>query len=427
MKRKTAANLVMVLLILLIVGAGIFGVGFVQGWFDTDDGARAVLQNVRGVVRLERDGVNLMVEQDTVLRPGDQITSQTGATATVRIGENEMILGGSVSMSIEEATVEAFAADIQSGEVFTNCLTDITICCNGRKMVLDQTTALISVRSGAQSIGVLRGNVEDAGSGQTIEYVGEEKTVGALTPESLNEFAITQIRALNDTALCFTSADLDALEAKRQQALQDLLNNQETDDSELNDTGDAAESNTDDDSGETTDSAQTPDTTIDSDSSDEDSKTDDPLPPADTTQPDTSLPADLHCTIAIFCHTILENMGDLAPGKAEFVPSDGVILSPVTVAYSAGETVFDVLQRACTQTGLQLEYSWTPLYDSYYVEGINQLYEFDCGFESGWMYKVNDWFPNYGCSSYTVEDGDVIVWCYTCKGLGVDVGATRME
>jgi len=120
-------------------------------------------------------------------------------------------------------------------------------------------------------------------------------------------------------------------------------------------------------------------------------------------------------------------MGDLAPGKAEFVPSDGVILSPVTVAYSAGETVFDVLQRACTQTGLQLEYSWTPLYDSYYVEGINQLYEFDCGFESGWMYKVNDWFPNYGCSSYTVEDGDVIVWCYTCKGLGVDVGATRME
>lgn len=52
----------------------------------------------------------------------------------------------------------------------------------------------------------------------------------------------------------------------------------------------------------------------------------------------------------------------------------------------------------------------------------NHLYEFDCGNESGWMYKVNGWFPNYGCSSYYLEDGDVIVWTYSCKGLGADVG-----
>ena len=67
------------------------------------------------------------------------------------------------------------------------------------------------------------------------------------------------------------------------------------------------------------------------------------------------------------------------------------------------------------------------MYDSYYIEGINHLYEFDCGEQSGWMYKVNEWFPNYGCSSYELSDGDVIVWCYTCKGLGTDVGAERLE
>ena len=71
----------------------------------------------------------------------------------------------------------------------------------------------------------------------------------------------------------------------------------------------------------------------------------------------------------------------------------------------------------------QLEYSWTPMYDSYYIQGINNLYEFDCGAQSGWMYKVNGWFPNYGCSKYTLEDGDDIVWCFTCNGLGADVGA----
>ena len=37
------------------------------------------------------------------------------------------------------------------------------------------------------------------------------------------------------------------------------------------------------------------------------------------------------------------------------------------------------------------------MYNSYYIEGINHLYEFDVGPESGWMYKVDEWFPNYGC------------------------------
>ena len=131
--------------------------------------------------------------------------------------------------------------------------------------------------------------------------------------------------------------------------------------------------------------------------------------------------------IEIRCDTILSNMGDLAPGKAEFVPSNGVILPMVQVPFYENETVFEVLNRICKKTGIQIEYSWTPLYGSYYIEGINHLYEFDCGEQSGWMYKVNEWFPNYGCSSYYVEDGDVIVWCYTCQGLGRDVGCDWME
>ena len=89
---------------------------------------------------------------------------------------------------------------------------------------------------------------------------------------------------------------------------------------------------------------------------------------------------------------------------------------------TAGETVFDVLKRACSAYGIQLEYSWSPMYNTYYVEGINNLYEFDCGSESGWMYKVDGWFPNYGCSAYTLSGGESIVWCYTCNGLGADVG-----
>ena len=133
------------------------------------------------------------------------------------------------------------------------------------------------------------------------------------------------------------------------------------------------------------------------------------------------------CTITIRCDTIFDNVDSMEEAKLPYVPEDGEILPVVTVEFTPGETVFDVLQRVCEASELQLEYSWTPLYDSYYVEGINHLYEFDCGFESGWMYKVNGWFPNYGCSAYELQGGEEIVWYYTCKGLGTDVGAERME
>lgn len=133
------------------------------------------------------------------------------------------------------------------------------------------------------------------------------------------------------------------------------------------------------------------------------------------------------CTITIRCDTIFDNADKLEQSKIPYVPENGEILPVTTVEFTPGETVFDVLNRVCKTSDLQIEYSWTPMYDSYYIEGINHLYEFDCGFESGWMYKVNGWFPNYGCSAYELQGGEEIVWCYTCTGLGTDVGAERED
>ena len=130
----------------------------------------------------------------------------------------------------------------------------------------------------------------------------------------------------------------------------------------------------------------------------------------------------LSCTISISCSTILNNMDQCDDAKKSIVPASGVILSTTTASFSDGETVFDVLKRVCQEKGIHLSFRYTPLYGSYYIEGIANLYEFDVGNESGWMYKVNGWFPNYGCSSYTLEDGDEICWMYTCNGLGADVG-----
>lgn len=129
----------------------------------------------------------------------------------------------------------------------------------------------------------------------------------------------------------------------------------------------------------------------------------------------------LKCTFSISCATVLDNMNILDKSKKEIIPDDGWILKPVTVTFNEGESVFDVLKQVCKENKIQLEFSMTPIYNSAYIEGINNLYEFDCGSLSGWMYEVNDWFPNYGCSRYEVKNGDVIEWQYTCS-LGADIG-----
>ena len=127
------------------------------------------------------------------------------------------------------------------------------------------------------------------------------------------------------------------------------------------------------------------------------------------------------CTFSIECSTILNNLDMLDPDKLEMVPSGGVILAKTSVTFYEGESVFDVLQRLCRDQGIHMESSWTPIYNSAYIEGIHNLYEFDCGSLSGWMYRVNGWYPNYGCSRYQLKQGDKVEWRYTCD-LGSDIG-----
>lgn len=126
------------------------------------------------------------------------------------------------------------------------------------------------------------------------------------------------------------------------------------------------------------------------------------------------------CTFSISCATILNHMGELNSDKKELIPSDGWILSPMKVEISSGESVFDILSRVCRGQRIPVESSWTPLYNSAYIEGINNLYEFDCGSLSGWMFRLNGQVKDYGSTGITVHNGDVIEWVYTCN-LGKDI------
>jgi len=130
---------------------------------------------------------------------------------------------------------------------------------------------------------------------------------------------------------------------------------------------------------------------------------------------------ELTCTLSVSCDTILHNIGWLDSEKTSIVPKDGIIFAEKTVTFYEGESVFNLLVREMKRNKIHLEFENTPIYNSAYIEGIANLYEFDCGELSGWMYKVNDWFPNYGCSRYQLKAGDKVEWVYTCD-LGNDVG-----
>ena len=132
------------------------------------------------------------------------------------------------------------------------------------------------------------------------------------------------------------------------------------------------------------------------------------------------------CTFSINCATILDNLDSLDSSKTDIVPEDGVIYAAQEVEFTAGESVFDLLARITKENKIHMEFTKTPAFNTNYVEGIANLYEFDCGELSGWTYKVNGEVVGYGSSNAIIEDGDVIEWVYTCD-QGRDVGGPEVE
>lgn len=137
---------------------------------------------------------------------------------------------------------------------------------------------------------------------------------------------------------------------------------------------------------------------------------------------DTNGDGKLTCTLEVRCDTLLGKLDQMAPEKAALVPENGILLETVELEFNGGESVFDVFRKVLREEKIHFEYVDASAYDSVYIEGIGNIYEFDCGPQSGWMYSVNGVHPGLGCSSYTLADGDVIVFNYTCD-LGADLGA----
>lgn len=442
-RKKRIANIAMSMVIVLIILSGVLAVGGQQGWFDKKDPAETgVVRAVIGTADLTRDGIASPLNADTALRDGDVLTTQEHAELTLQTGDSTMRLGAGSSLTVTHAAADSFTVQVTTGQFFTAAgeTASVTLEFGDEDCTLSSAAADLTVRTGSETLYLLSGTLTldgtDYEAGQALSWVDGALTADSFSPTVLDDEALGW--CLNaGQALCFTSDELrQVLDTRAAQQQSDI--EAQLDGSAAQADGSAAENTETTQSGETDTKSdgtghvgQAPADSGTANAADPaPSSPTDPEPSAPA-QPDTPAQPEPEpepeekstCTISVRCDTILNNMDSLDPDKASYVPSSGVLLSKTTVTISDGDSAYDVLKRACSAAGLQLEASYTAAYGSYYVEGIGHLYEFDCGPESGWMYKVNGWFPNYGCSSYTVSDGDNIVFCYTCNGLGADVGA----
>lgn len=123
--------------------------------------------------------------------------------------------------------------------------------------------------------------------------------------------------------------------------------------------------------------------------------------------------SELVCSIEIECKSILDNKSELKKGHEEYVPSNGIILDTYSVEIPKSSTAYDLLSKAAKDKSITLNVEST-MYGKY-VAGINNIDEFDCGKQSGWLYSVNGKYPNVSCDSYTLKNGDKVVFSYTCS------------
>jgi hypothetical protein len=123
------------------------------------------------------------------------------------------------------------------------------------------------------------------------------------------------------------------------------------------------------------------------------------------------------CTITIRCETAL-NYPKL---DKSILPANGILLTAQEIIIGNGESAFDVLKSVTKSNKISFEFTSNPLYNSVYIEGIGGLYELDAGPSSGWTYRVNGQFPNYGCNRYILKSEDVLEFLYTCD-FGRDIG-----
>lgn len=459
------------LLVAAGIAVGVYWVGSLRGWFapppvtvETSSGQTVQIpplsltaKSITGKALVERGGLSFAMEEGEILRAEDAVTLQGKGTLTVSNETLTLTFGNKATFLVGQKDSGEAQVTLNQGVLYAQPQgTAYFVVGNQSAQVTDGTVSL-SVGKKAFVFDQLSGSASFLGGDESVLPVSAQQRLtvqqaegrwGApkqkkLTLKQLSDFTLEL--AKDTQGLCFTPEQLTGEIARREAEAQQKLEEQlrkETEQQEAE-----AKAKADAEAAEQAKAEQEKKDQEAKQKAAEEKKAQEAKRKAEEEkqkkqeaerkkqeeekkrqeeeerkqQEADNTTSTGSCTLTIQCHTLLDNLDNVKESKKKYVPSSGVILKKTKVTFTEGETVYDILKRTCKTAGIQLEVSYSGGYGSYYVEGIGHLYEFDCGRESGWVYSVNGRQPNYGCSSCVVQEGDNIVWSYTCSGMGKDV------
>lgn len=464
MKKQNKTNLrrllgaLTALLVVAGIAVGVYWVGSLRGWFapppvtvETSSGQTVQIpplsltaKSITSKALVERGGLSFALEAGETLQAEDAVTLQGKGTLTVSNETLTLTFGDKASFLVGQKDGGEAQVTLNQGKLYAQTQgTAYFVVGNQSAQVTDGTVSL-SVDKEAFVFDQLSGQTSFWGGDENVltvlpkQRLTVQQTEGRwgapeqkkLTLKQLSDFTLEQAKTTQ--RLCFTpeqlTSEIARREAEAQQKLEEQLQKEtEQQEAEAKAKADAEaaeqakqEQEAKQKAAEEKKAEEAKRKAEEEKKKQEEERKKQEEEKKHQEEEDTTTSTG-SCTLTIECHTLLDNLDNVKESKQKYVPASGVILKKTKVPFTEGETVYDILKRTCKKAGIQLEVSYSGGYGSYYVEGIGHLYEFDCGRESGWVYRVNGKQPNYGCSSCVVQKGDNIVWSYTCSGMGKDV------
>lgn len=98
----------------------------------------------------------------------------------------------------------------------------------------------------------------------------------------------------------------------------------------------------------------------------------------------------------------------------------GVLVPEMTIKLDRETSVFEASVEAFKKAKVQYDYAGVG--KKVYMKAIDNLYQYEKGAQSGWLYKVNGEVPSEGPGMYMLKANDRVEWVYTTN-LGKDIGA----
>lgn len=93
-------------------------------------------------------------------------------------------------------------------------------------------------------------------------------------------------------------------------------------------------------------------------------------------------------------------------------PKDrGTILASTKVTFKDGDTIYDIIVGTAKSKGIVIDSRGSGA--TAYIEGIDNIYEFDYGAKSGWVFKQNGVSLTKSIGVTKIKDGDRIECFYT--------------